>query len=306
MRGFLMALAALACATSASAEPTFPERGTAAVVDTAHVLPADERAALDRKIADWVDATGHQLVVVTVPDLQGTDIKDYGYQLGRSWGIGDEQRNDGVILLLAIKERKVRIEVGYGLEPILTDAITRLILDRTVVPRLREGDMSAALNDGADDIMRTAAIGSEETPASHDEKPLVATGVQNLDSTTLGWIMFGAVTIILAIIALIDMALQDRRRTREAEGLTIYPTTSRDRITRYRPGAAPATTPPPEPDPAEHHTGYQPHRPSRTHFSTPSPARRDAPASSGGSSSSNSGFASGGGSFGGGGSDSSW
>jgi uncharacterized protein len=140
----LLPIIALALSGCSLAQPapalTFPDRGRAAVVDTAHVMPDDTREALNAKIVGWNKATGHQLAVLTVPDMQGADVKDYGYQLGRAWALGDKQRNDGAILLLAMKERKVRIEVGYGLEPVLTDALTSVILSERVVPRLKDGN----------------------------------------------------------------------------------------------------------------------------------------------------------------------
>ena len=75
-----------------------------------------------------------------MPSLQGYDIEDYGYRLGRHWGIGTAALNNGVLLIVAPNERKVRIEVGRGLEPILTDALTRIIIETSILPRFRSGD----------------------------------------------------------------------------------------------------------------------------------------------------------------------
>ena len=99
---------------------TFPAL-SGRVVDAANIIPADQEARLDQKLAALEQNSKRQLVVTTLPDLQGYEISDYGYQLGRHWGIGDKERNDGALLIIAPKERKVRIEVGYGLEPVLTD-----------------------------------------------------------------------------------------------------------------------------------------------------------------------------------------
>lgn len=131
----------------ALAAPTFPAL-TGRVVDSAGVLsPADE-AQLDEELAKLEADTGRQLVVATVPDLQGYEIEEYGYQLGRAWGIGEKDRDDGALLIIAPKERKVRIEVGYGLEGVLTDALSSVILQNEVLPRFRDGDMPAGIKAG--------------------------------------------------------------------------------------------------------------------------------------------------------------
>src|SRR5690242_21298675 len=111
----------------ALAAPTFPPL-TGRVVDDAHILSEGTKTQLTQKLEDLENRTSRQLVVVTLPSLQGYEIEDYGYQLGRAWGIGQKKLNNGVLFLIAPNERKVRIEVGYGLEPILTDALSSVIL----------------------------------------------------------------------------------------------------------------------------------------------------------------------------------
>src|SRR5690606_9503078 len=92
--------------------------------------------------------TTDQLVVVTVPDLQGREIEDYGYQLGRAWGIGQAENDNGVLLIVAPIERKVRIEVGYGLEGVLTDALSALIIQNQILPAFRDGDYALGVAQG--------------------------------------------------------------------------------------------------------------------------------------------------------------
>src|SRR5690606_31329664 len=118
-RPALVALLLLALAFPAWAAPTFPELSGRRVVDEANLLQPAEEAALTEKLAALEQGSSDQLVVVTVPDLQGYEIEEYGYQLGRHWGIGQNETNNGVLLIVAPNERKVRIEVGYGLEGIL-------------------------------------------------------------------------------------------------------------------------------------------------------------------------------------------
>src|SRR5689334_16592367 len=110
-------------AAPALAAPTFPPL-TGRVVDDAHVLDDATTTQLTAKLEDLEQRTGRQLVVVTLPSLQGYEIEDYGYQLGRAWGIGQKKLNNGVLFIIAPNEHATRIEVGYGLEPILTDALS--------------------------------------------------------------------------------------------------------------------------------------------------------------------------------------
>src|SRR5262245_10733167 len=126
----LLTLLAVAFACAAHAL-TFPEL-TGRVVDEANVLDQPTRTALEQKLADFEAKTTGQLVVVTLKSLQGTSIEDYGYQLGRHWGIGQKEKNTGVLLIVAPNERKVRIEVGYGFEGTLSDAVSKLDRKRVV------------------------------------------------------------------------------------------------------------------------------------------------------------------------------
>lgn len=115
----LIAFACFTLASLASAQSlTFPEL-TGRVVDNAGILDTATRQQLEKLSADLEAKTTDQLVVVTLPSLQGTSIEDYGYQLGRKWQIGQKDKNNGAILIVAPNERRVRIEVGYGLEPTL-------------------------------------------------------------------------------------------------------------------------------------------------------------------------------------------
>jgi uncharacterized protein len=138
--------------SSARAALTFPPL-TGRVVDDAHVLPADMQASLTAKLADLQSRTSRQLVVVTLPDLQGDEISDYGYQLGRAWGIGQKGTNNGALFIIVPSEHKVRIEVGYGLEPILTDALTSDILQTAVLPKFKAGDVPGGIVAGTDAIV---------------------------------------------------------------------------------------------------------------------------------------------------------
>jgi uncharacterized protein len=148
----LLACLALLFALPAYAEPQFPAL-TGRVVDAANILSPEQEQEIDAKLAALETQSQRQLVVATLPDLQGYEISDYGYQLGRHWGLGDKQRNDGALLIVAPKERKVRIEVGYGLEGILTDALSSVIINQDIVPRFRAGDYPGGIAAGVDRLV---------------------------------------------------------------------------------------------------------------------------------------------------------
>jgi uncharacterized protein len=152
-------------AVAFAADLKFPPL-TGRVVDDAHILSPATVQRLDGELADLQAQTGHQLVVATVPDLQGHEIEDYGYQLGRAWALGKKGVNDGAILLVAPKERKVRIEVGYGLEPVLTDALASVILQQKVLPQFRQGHMEQGVVDGAEALIAQLKLPDEQAKAN--------------------------------------------------------------------------------------------------------------------------------------------
>lgn len=147
---FLLALLVLT-PLPALADPTFPKL-TGRVVDDAHLLSPEQVAQLTQLSAEVEQASSRQFVVATIPDLQGYEITDYGYQLGRAWGIGQKGADNGIILLIAPNERRVTIQVGYGLEPIMTDALSSQIINGIILPKFKAGDMAGGIVAGAQAI----------------------------------------------------------------------------------------------------------------------------------------------------------
>jgi uncharacterized protein len=143
------------------AAPKFPAL-TGRVVDDAHILSDSTKADLDQKLAALEQKTSRQLVVVTIPSLQGYEISDYGYQLGRAWGIGQAKLNNGILLIVAPTEHKVRIEVGYGLEPIMTDAFSSVIIQTQILPKFRSGDFNGGVEAGADALIEQLSLDTSE------------------------------------------------------------------------------------------------------------------------------------------------
>jgi uncharacterized protein len=152
-------------AAPAHAAPTFPPLA-GRVVDDAHVLSAATQADLTNKLAALEQKTTDQVVVVTLPSLQGYEIEDYGYQLGRAWGIGQKGKDNGAILIIAPAEHKVRIEVGYGLEPVLTDALSSVILQDQVLPKFRTGDYDGGAEAGTDAIISQLGLDPAQAAAN--------------------------------------------------------------------------------------------------------------------------------------------
>jgi len=166
-RLFILAVALLfAMAGPGRAAPTFPALNGQRVVDDAHVLSAATVSDLTGKLAALEQKNGDQVVVVTLPSLQGYEIEDYGYQLGRAWGIGQKGKDNGVIFIVAPNEHKVRIEVGYGLEPVMTDALSSVILQEQVLPKFRSGDVEGGVVAGTDAIISQLGLDPAQAQAN--------------------------------------------------------------------------------------------------------------------------------------------
>lgn len=156
----ILGLSLVAGALPASAQ-TFPAL-TGRVVDQANILKLDEHTALEAKLKAHEDKTSDQVVVATVPSLEGYEIEDYANRLFRQWKLGQAKTNNGALLLIAPKERKIRIEVGYGLEGALTDALSRVIIATAIAPQFQKGDFAAGINAGVDGVLSILTGDAEE------------------------------------------------------------------------------------------------------------------------------------------------
>ncbi|MBA4048434.1 MAG: methanol dehydrogenase [Sphingomonas sp.] len=173
MNRALSLIAALLVLIGGAAAPaqTFPKL-TGLVVDAANVLPPETEVALTAKLEALQKDTKRQLVVATIPDLQGYPLEDYGYRLGRDWGVGLKDVNNGAILFIAPNESKgkrgPRIEVGYGLEPYLTDAFSSQVIREIMIPRLKAGDVPGAMTGGTDALIEQLRANPDEAKARTD------------------------------------------------------------------------------------------------------------------------------------------
>ncbi|SMY34218.1 hypothetical protein PMAL9190_01557 [Photobacterium malacitanum] len=147
---------------------TFPAL-TGRVVDDAHMLNQAQTQQLDQILAAEEKSSSNQVVVVTIPSTNGIPIADYGYQLGRAWGIGQKQHDNGVLLIIAKNDKKMRIEVGYGLEGALPDAIAINIINHQIKPAFKAGKFATGIDNGVNAII--AAIHGEYKPVATEDKP---------------------------------------------------------------------------------------------------------------------------------------
>ena len=140
-----------------------PKRPEGYVSDYAKLLPDSARSRLEHMLKDFEDKTGNQVLVATFPGLAGDSLESYSIRLAEAWKPGQKGKDNGVILLIFKEDRKVRIEVGYGLEGVLTDALGKLIIENEIVPRFRAGDYDGGIERGVTAIL-SATQGEYRAP----------------------------------------------------------------------------------------------------------------------------------------------
>src|SRR5882724_9806259 len=186
---------ALACAAVTALALTFPAL-TGRIVDQANIIPADTRAALETKLADLEQKSGIQLVVATVTSLEGQDIEPYANELFRNWKLGEKAKNNGVLLLVAPNERRVRIEVGYGLEGTLTDALSKIIIANAIAPRFKANDFNGGVSRGVDDIITVLTTDASEW----QKRPSLRLDSQQT-TDSVSWLLLLAIIAFITLLA---------------------------------------------------------------------------------------------------------
>lgn len=187
--GLILAALTALHAWAAADLPTLSGR----VVDNASLLSADAENRIESKLRTLEDQSGIQFVVATVPSLGGEEIEPYANRLFRAWKLGEQKRNNGVLLLIAPKERKARIEVGYGLEGTLTDALSKLIITNGIAPKFRSGDFAGSIESGVDDTIAVLSSDKAEWEKRPHLKP-------QEDDSGGGLIVFVVLAIIVVIV----------------------------------------------------------------------------------------------------------
>jgi len=186
--------AALLWFAVAAVAQTFPAL-TGRIVDQANVISADARRTIEPKLVDLETKSGIQLVVATVNSLEGQEIEPYANALFRKWQLGEKTKNNGVLLLIAPKERRVRIEVGYGLEGTLTDALSKVIIVNAITPRFKAGDFSDGILRGVDDIITVLTTDASEW----EKRPSLRLDNQPA-SDPINWVIILIVIVVVVLL----------------------------------------------------------------------------------------------------------
>ena len=193
----LLLLTALLGDPAFAVAPSFPPL-TGRIVDQANILSAADRAEIETTLKALDAKATDQLVVVTVSSLEGYPIEDYGYQLGRFWKIGQAGTNNGVLLIVAPNDKKVRIEVGRGLEPIMTDTMSKIIIDNAILPAFRRGDFPGGIKAGVRD-MRDVLLGDAEAVKERAKSIRKRSSGGDIDYVALAFILFWVLATIYSI-----------------------------------------------------------------------------------------------------------
>lgn len=165
------------------------------VNDLAHVLNAEQLDALERKLVAYDDSTSTQIAIVTVETTGDYPIEDYAIKILRDWGVGNKKTNNGIVLLAAIKDRKVRIETGYGMEGAVPDITAKQIIDNEILPNFRNEDYYTGFNRAIDAIAKAAA-GEYKAPDNYN--------VRNTGTGRKGFPIFGIIIIIIIIVLVLS------------------------------------------------------------------------------------------------------
>ena len=146
------------------------------VNDFTGTLTSDQRLALENKLVAFDDSTSTQIAVVIIPTLNGKDVADFNVELGRAWGVGGKEFNNGIVLLIAKKDRKLNIATGYGLEGALPDLTTKQIIDEVIVPNFKGDDYYRGIDEGTDAIIQ-AVKGEYKAPENYGRR---GSGIGNI------------------------------------------------------------------------------------------------------------------------------
>lgn len=217
MAWMLLAFTPFLFAVWALAAPAFPQL-TGQVTDAANILKPEQRTAIEAKLKAHTDKTTDQVVVATVPSLDGLEIEDYGNRLFRHWELGQKGKNNGVLVLIAPNDRKLRIEVGYGLEGTLTDALSKIIASTAIAPKFKNGDFAGGIDAGVDAILSTltgdAAEWQERAKVRDEELTFTDWIILGFMLFLIGTVIYWIYQIIRAIVTGLSNASDAKRRAK--------------------------------------------------------------------------------------------
>jgi uncharacterized protein len=191
-----------------------PPRPQGPIYDEADLLPADKEAALDQQLRAFDAKTGDAVIVATVDSLQGDTIEDYAQKLYAAWGIGGAERDTGVLLLIAKQDRKMRIEVGYGLTPYITDILSGRIVRDDITPRFKQGDFPGGIEAGVDAMLTQLSKSPEDAKAIAE----AAAAAEKNRSHGGGGVPAGLIMWLIFLLVFVVLPSLFRRRGRRYHG----------------------------------------------------------------------------------------
>ena len=175
-----------------------PPKPAKLVNDLIDVLTPSQEEALEKKLVAYDDSTSNQFVVITIADIGDYDISDFAVALGRKWGVGGKEFNNGLILVILIdkerNQRKVWIATGYGLEGAIPDITAKTIIENDIIPNFKANDIYRGLDEGTDDLMKAAA-GEYKAPAGYSDRGRKGKG---------GGSVLGAIIMFIIIMIIIS------------------------------------------------------------------------------------------------------
>jgi uncharacterized protein len=178
-----------------------PPAPTRWFTDTAGILNTTEAAILDTKLKDFEQSSGAQFIIYTLPTIGDDAIEDFTVRTARQWRVGQKKYDNGLIMFVFVQDKKVRIEVGYGLEGTVTDAVSARVIREQIAPHFQKGEYAAGLNAAADELIRRISTGEKPVP------PLQPTGGQPqpvaFTGTDIGILLFIAIVFFLIMLPLI-------------------------------------------------------------------------------------------------------
>jgi uncharacterized protein len=215
LRRWLGLLALLVLFAAPVAAQDLPPRPQGPIFDQADMLPADQEAALDQRLRDFDARTGNAVIVATVDNLQGDTVEDYAQKLYAAWGIGGAERDTGVLLLVAKQERKMRIEVGYGLTPYITDILSGRIIRDQITPRFKQGDFPGGITAGVDALLTQLSKSPEDAKAIAEA---AAAAEKSRAHSNGGGFPVGMIVWVVFILIFVIIPSLSRRRGRQYRG----------------------------------------------------------------------------------------
>jgi uncharacterized protein len=215
LRRWLGLLVLLVLFAAPAAAQDLPPRPQGPIFDQADMLPADQEAALDQRLRDFDARTGNAVIVATVDNLQGDTVEDYAQKLYAAWGIGGAERDTGVLLLVAKQERKMRIEVGYGLTPYITDILSGRIIRDQITPRFKQGDFPGGITAGVDALLTQLSKSPEDAKAIAEA---AAAAEKSRAHSNGGGFPVGMIVWVVFILIFVILPSLSRRRGRHYRG----------------------------------------------------------------------------------------